>query len=266
MSIGRGDRFAVAWRFAVVAAFVSCAASDDTTANGATLPPEGRESTGGEAAGQAAVGASGGGTTAEPTSESATQPDGAPVPLSADGGTEGGPPTEPLDESAGCPIGDPQPAAGQTLVIVKLNLDRGLATLRNTSAQQQVLSADAQLCQEPFCVFVSDDPVALAPSQELEVDMSTFGILALSFFPAGGEVSLHDAFDVADPATLRAYVAWGTGGSGGPEGTGKESDAVAAGFWEQGERITIEAGHAGFVATGPSQRSEGYASAPDSCF
>ena len=58
----------------------------------------------------------------------------------------------------------------------------------------------------------------------------------------------------ATAAYMLAFVAWGEGGN--PQS--REPTAVMANLWTGSERVEITPGHAGLIATGPSDRGAGY--------
>lgn len=181
----------------------------------------------------------------------------AAAPIADDGG---------VAAPGGCPTIEVQPVPGQALAIVAMHITEGRAVIRNASAEDQLLSADAQLCQRPFCVFLGETERTLAAGEELSVDVSVSLDLALTFSLEGGELALHDALDVDAEGSLLAYVSWGEGATTGPNGNGRETEAVAAGLWTSGERVALAPGAAGFVATGASNQAAGYTSVPAACF
>jgi hypothetical protein len=78
-----------------------------------------------------------------------------------------------------------------------------------------------------------------------------------------GEMGVFIDNQYAAAASIRSYVTWGTGPTA--QG-GRESTAVTAGLWTDGQRVTIADGHVGFVATGASNLAAGFTSVPAECF
>jgi hypothetical protein len=60
---------------------------------------------------------------------------------------------------------------------------------------------------------------------------------------------------------IESFVSWGAGSNFGS----RESVAVQGGVWTNSERIEIAPGHAGFIATGATDRAAGYTSVPARC-
>jgi hypothetical protein len=60
---------------------------------------------------------------------------------------------------------------------------------------------------------------------------------------------------------IEAFVSWGGGSNFGS----RESVAVQGEVWTNSERIEIQPGHAGFIATGAADRGAGYTSVPARC-
>jgi hypothetical protein len=66
-------------------------------------------------------------------------------------------------------------------------------------------------------------------------------------------------FDEADK--IMAFVIWGQGSAGDT----RESIGVMGGFWTFGQKIPIGPNDSGFVATGPTNRGDGYTGVPARC-
>jgi hypothetical protein len=66
-------------------------------------------------------------------------------------------------------------------------------------------------------------------------------------------------FDEADQ--IMAFVIWGEGSASDT----RESIGVMGGFWTFGQKIAIGPSDAGFVATGPTNRGDGYTGVPARC-
>ncbi len=64
-----------------------------------------------------------------------------------------------------------------------------------------------------------------------------------------------------NPLLMAAFVSWGAGSTY----ESREYVASQAEKWTAGERVAIQPGHAGFVATGNARRGAGFTSVPARC-
>lgn len=104
---------------------------------------------------------------------------------------------------------------------------------------------DHWLCQRPAYVQLPEltmeggDTVAIGLGDEAPPDLA--GLVAvlqlgpeLGFFtPDQGELGLYAAPDFGAPGAIESYVQWGKAGGG------RESVAVEAGIWQEGEFVEI---------------------------
>jgi len=119
-----------------------------------------------------------------------------------------------------------------------------------------------QWCEFPRYWSLTDEDTILdlAPGE-------TFTFVAINnqsgqpqLVPEEGEMAIYNriqAFDDYD--AMEAFVAWGD------VQAYRESYAVQRGVWTYDERIEVAPGHAGFIATGETNRASGYTSVPERC-
>lgn len=119
-----------------------------------------------------------------------------------------------------------------------------------------------QWCSFPRYWSLTDEEttIELAPGE-------TYSFVAVNnqserpeLYPEEGEMAIYDriqAFD--DYQAMQSFVAWGD------IQAYRESYAVQKGVWTYEERIEIEPGDAGFIATGVTNRASGYTSVPARC-
>jgi hypothetical protein len=236
-------------------------------------------SSGGASAGRggSSTAGRGGSTSSGGTSSGGTSSGGSAGSAMVDAGSEGGAAGSSTGGSsmggasgsggrpAGCPEPSPIPPAGQTIVIQSLNVNTAEITLRNTSSAPQSITlgrAGWQWCEFPRYWSLSevDGILELAPGETY----SFFAINNQSGQPElvveEGEMAIYNrvqAFDDYD--AVEAFVAWGD------VQAFRESYAVQRGVWTFDERIEIASGHAGFIATGETDRASGYTSVPARC-
>jgi hypothetical protein len=179
----------------------------------------------------------------------------------------------------GCPIPAPEPVQDQVIAIQSIKFasedfpegDPPEVVLRNVSGSTLTLVGGRlgwQWCNVPAYWTITDDgpdvtlepggTYAFVPVYNLGLrplfrgddrqDTNEFGI-----YPASG------TFDEADK--ILAFVSWGQG-SGGES---RESIGVMGKKWTFGETVTIGPNDAGFVATGPTNRGDGYTGVPARC-
>jgi hypothetical protein len=166
---------------------------------------------------------------------------------------------------AGCPEPNPIPGPGARIVIRSVSFNTGVIVLQNVSDTDQTILGGRQgwqWCNFPvyWNVVLTNDNVVLAPGQ-------TFSFVAVnntqgqwSFDPDGGELGIYTttgSFTTID--LMRAFVSWADAQPS------REPTAVMAGYWTNGERITIGPGDGGFVIVGESDRASGYRGVPARC-
>lgn len=172
----------------------------------------------------------------------------------------------------GCPEPTPIPAPDQVIGIQSVHFGRSEVVLRNVSNSPQTIVGGQngwQWCNIPgyFNIVLADTDVVLEPDETY-----TFRLIERT----GGTRPLYEGEDDADTNELgiytvtggfnnseliEAFVSWGAGSSRET----RESIASMALIWTYGERVTIEPGHAGFVATGDATRGAGFTSVPARC-
>lgn len=137
--------------------------------------------------------------------------------------------------------------------------------MRNVSQSDVTLPVDRQGWQ--WCYFPmywslegGDTAVVLAPGE-------TYAFIAINnqsgpvtLYRDEGELAMYDRPGVfEDYELMQAFVAWGE------IQAIRESYAVQKGLWTFGQRIEIQPGHAGFIATGPTDQDSGYTSVRAAC-
>lgn len=117
---------------------------------------------------------------------------------------------------------NPSIAAGG-LVIESIDFDAGVMTLRN-SGDSAYDTSGHWICNRPSYSDVAS--TSIAPGATLEVDVSGIGARA-----GDGEIGLYTSNDFGNPDDIVAYVQWGSSGHG------RESVAVSAGLWNEGDSL-----------------------------
>ena len=143
----------------------------------------------------------------------------------------------------------------QNVAIVRVRFDPDNSAdvlLQNISRNHITYAAQRyQLCNGAGnCVYLGE-------TQPLELDVG--GLVALRIpntLPSGGELAV--VLNEADvPFTCDAYVAWGNGA------TSRSFESMASSqlpLWKTGERIVVQPGDTGFVASGDSNSASGFLS------
>lgn len=165
----------------------------------------------------------------------------------------------------GCPEPSPIPAAGQTIVIQSINFDTSEIVLRNASDTPQSIDLGRQgwqWCAYPRYWSFTDEitTLELAPGETYSFIAINNQSRVLALVPEEGEMAIYNrvqAFDDYD--AMESFAAWGD------VQAFRESYAVQRGVWTYEERIQIAPGHAGFIATGETDRASGYTSVPARC-
>lgn len=181
----------------------------------------------------------------------------------ADGvaGSQGGPPVVPAD----CPTPAPVAAPDQVIALQSININTREMVLRNVSQTDQTIMLGRQGWQ--WCSFPNywslrdgDEAVVLSPGE-------TFAFIAFwnqsgiaPIFPEGGEMAIYSGPGLFQVSTnMQAFVSWGE------IDAIRENLAVEKLLWTFGDRIELRPGHAGFIATGPTDQASGYTSARAAC-
>lgn len=171
----------------------------------------------------------------------------------------------------GCPAPTPTRAkSDQNVVIQSVHFGRSEVVLRNISDTDQTLLGGLQgwqWCNAPeySSVIFSEEDVVLGPGDTYPFILLRQGVRAL--YPGddpfdANELGIYTTTGAFMTAELMvAFVSWGQGSAG----NSRENVATMADLWDYGERVEIQPGHAGFVATGPAHRGEGYTSVPERC-
>jgi hypothetical protein len=178
-----------------------------------------------------------------------------------DAGSQGGSFTLP----PGCPTPAPEPVAGQTIAIQSINVRTSEIVLRNVATTTQTLALGRQgwqWCDWPMYFSLEDDAMMLklAPGE-------TYAFVAINnqsgpvpLYEDSGEMAMYPVTGVFEEYEfIQAYVTWGE------IQAVREPYAVQKGLWIFGERIQIEPGDAGFIATGPTNVAAGYTSVGAEC-
>lgn len=172
--------------------------------------------------------------------------------IDADSGVDSG-----LVTAFSCPTPAPTGANGQVFAIESVNLDNGDVVLRNISGAAQTITDAWRWCDRPgYGPMVTADTL-VQPDATMSFSLASADI-------AGGELGIYIDGQYAVPASMRAYLSWGDGPD--PAQGGREPTAVTAGWWVANERLTLEAGHVGFIATGTTDTAAGFTSVPAECF
>jgi hypothetical protein len=173
----------------------------------------------------------------------------------------------------GCP--EPTPTAAtddQTVVIQSVHFGRSEVVLRNISDTDQTLAGGLQgwqWCNAPeySAVILTEEDVVLGPGDTYQFVLFRPNVGVRALYPGDDSFDANElgiytttgAFMTA--ALMTSFVSWGEGSAG----NSRENVASMAELWTFGERVEIEPGHAGFIATGPADRGGGYTSVPDRC-
>jgi hypothetical protein len=181
----------------------------------------------------------------------------------------------------GCPVPAPEPVPGQVIAIQSIKFsdendpasDPAEIVLRNVSSSSVTLVGGSdregwQWCNVPAYWAITEGPdVTLAPG-------ATYAFVP--YYNLGGPRALFRGDDPQEPNELgiypttgtfeesdqiMAFVVWGEG-SMGPS---RESIGVMGGFWTFGQKVAIGPNDRGFIATGPTNRGDGYTGVPERC-
>lgn len=168
----------------------------------------------------------------------------------------------------GCPIPDPIPVPGQVVAIQSVNFNTSEVVLRNVTDSELTLDGGQQGWQ--WCNFPNYGPVlanviTLDPGETVAIILVNQSGDFWPLYPGepgdANEMAIYDsAGGFMNAERMLNFVTWGAGSNGG-----RESVAATAGRWTFGERVEISDGHAGFVATGATNRGSGYTSVPSRC-
>jgi hypothetical protein len=188
--------------------------------------------------------------------------------MAASSGAGGGTATPP-----GCP--EPTPIAAtpdHPIVIQSVQFSRSEIVLRNVSQTTQTLAGGRrgwQWCNIPdyWNVTLAEEDIVLLPGDTYKFILLREDGRIRPLYPGDdpndvnelGIYSTTGSFMTAD--LIEAFVSWGAGSNFGS----RESVAVQGGVWTNAERIEIEPGHAGFIATGAADRGAGYTSVAARC-
>lgn len=172
----------------------------------------------------------------------------------------------------GCPVPSPVAAPDQVIGIRSVHFDRSEVVLQNVSRTTQTIEGGLlgwQWCNVPdyWNIVLAEEDIVLAPGETY-----TFRLIQRM----GSTRVLYDGESDSDtnelgiytttgaftnPLLMEAFVSWGAGSTYET----REYIATEALKWTAGERVVIEPGHAGFVATGNANRGAGYTSVPERC-
>jgi hypothetical protein len=165
----------------------------------------------------------------------------------------------------GCPVPNPQPIAGQKIAIQSFNFDTSEVVLKNVSTTSQTIIGDRlgwQWCSFPSYWYIAPANVVLPPGKTYKfiLNLNTEGVWHL--YPEGAELAIYvqsGTFD--EPEKMVSFVSWGEG----LPNTGREYVATMANLWTFMDRVEIDSGDSGFIATGSVQEGSGYESVPKRC-
>ncbi len=166
---------------------------------------------------------------------------------------------------AGCPEPTPIPVLGQTIVIQSVNINTAEIILRNATSSPQsiVLGRQGwQWCAYPRYWSFTDEAVTLelAPGETYSFIAINNQSGPITLFREEGEMAIYSLPGVFEEYEyMQGFAAWGV------VEAFRESYAVQKGLWVFDERIQIDSGDAGFIATGETNRASGYTSAPARC-
>jgi hypothetical protein len=166
---------------------------------------------------------------------------------------------------AGCPVPAPIPVAGQTIVIQSVNISTSEIILRNATSTPQTITLGRQgwqWCAYPRYWSMTDEITTfeLAPGDTYSFIAINNQSGPITLYSDEGELAIYSLPGVFEEYEyMQSFVAWGE------VMAFRESYAVQKGIWVFGERIQIASGHAGFIATGATDRASGYTSAPARC-
>jgi len=166
---------------------------------------------------------------------------------------------------AGCPVPAPVAVPGQTIVIQSVNVNTSELILRNAASTPQSITLGRQGWQ--WCAYPRYWSLSEAATSIQLAPGDTYSFIAINnqsgpvtLYPDEGEMAIYSAPGVFEEYEyMQGFVAWGE------VQAFRESYAVQKGLWIFGERIQIASGHAGFIATGATDRASGYTSAPARC-
>jgi hypothetical protein len=178
------------------------------------------------------------------------------------------PPTVP----EGCPEPTFIPAENQTVAIQSVHFGRSEVVLRNVSdVTQTIPGGDVgwQWCNVPgyFHISLADGSIVLPPGgtytfRLIERSGAVRPLFDGEFAEDTNELGIYSKTGAFNNAELiQAFVSWGAGSSFET----RESVASMGFKWRFGERIEIQPGHAGFVATGDVTVGAGFTSVPARC-
>lgn len=179
-----------------------------------------------------------------------------------DAGSQGGSFSVP----PGCPTPAPEPVAGQTIAIQSINVQTSEIVLRNVATTPQTVTLGLQgwqWCYWPMYYAIAANlsgTVELAPGETYAFIPIKNQSDTVALYPDEGEMAMYPTTGVFDEYEyIQAFVAWGE------IQAFRESYAVQKGLWVFGQRIQIDPGDAGFIATGPTDVAAGYTSARAAC-
>jgi hypothetical protein len=177
------------------------------------------------------------------------------------GGSQAGSTALPPD----CPVAAPIPAPNQIIAIQSINVDTSEMVLRNVSQTAQTIQLGRQgwqWCSYPryWNLVEQETEVVLAPGETLAF-VAIYNMSGpVPLYAEDGEMAIYTRpGNFPSSETMEAFVAWGE------IQAIRETLAVEKGWWTFSERIQIRSGHAGFIATGPTDRASGYTSVRAAC-
>ncbi|HWO14405.1 MAG TPA: hypothetical protein VNN80_33095, partial [Polyangiaceae bacterium] len=164
------------------------------------------------------------------------------------------------------------PAPGQLIGIQSVHFGRSEVVLRNVTDVPQTIVGGRQgwqWCNVPgyWAVILSEENVELAPGRTYKFTLIEREATVRVLYDGAdsgdtNELGIYTTTGAFNNSTLiQAFVSWGLGSLYET----RESTAVLGEKWTFGERIPIEPGHAGFVATGDARFGSGFTSVPDRC-
>jgi hypothetical protein len=163
-------------------------------------------------------------------------------------------------------------SADHPIVIQSIHFARSEVVLRNVSQTTQTLAGGRQgwqWCNFPdyWNVQLAEGDIVIEPGGTYKFTLinENGGVRAL--YPGddpndGNELGIYSTTgSFMTGELIEAFVSWGAGSNFGS----RESVAVQGLVWTNSERVEIQPGHAGFIATGAVDRAAGYTSVPARC-
>lgn len=190
----------------------------------------------------------------------------------SDSGNEGGSGGTPdFMYPSGCPQPSPEPSdPEQSIAIQSVDFTTSEIVIRNVSSRAIEITGGPQgwqWCNIPFYDHLLDADLVLEPDQTLafRLTLEENGRV-VPLFAGGDEDSANEIGIYIGPGgfttatSIAAFVVWDDSIQGS-----RETVAAGAFLWNYNERVEIQPGHSGFIATGPTDVGSGYTSVPARC-